>query len=179
MKIPKPFLPPPIFLAVFATLAVVQLPVRPRFEARMHDARLAAKLDDQTRLPGPPDSLSLPEGSQDLAAEVSLATARPLFLRTRRPFADLADIVSEPEIAPIEVAEPEPLAPPSPPPELKFLGMMTREGEPRVLLRIEETGEERWSKVGEAIAGWSLAETDGMQLRFTRGTEYFLLKLYK
>jgi hypothetical protein len=112
---------------------------------------------------GPDGSaLALPPPS-DVTASLAAFADRPLLAENRRlpePVPVDAPQV-EPDMQPEPMAEapPEDLPlPPPEPPRIEAAGVMSLNGETRILLRNLEDGTESWAAQGDRISDWTLVE---------------------
>jgi len=95
----------------------------------------------------------------DVAAVESVFAERPLLAEDRRAPQVSAVQASEPALAvEMPVAVPDPLAPTAP----RIAGLITADGQTRVLLRDAVSGKESWTRLGETVGGWTLIEITQM-----------------
>lgn len=114
----------------------------------------------------------------DLRAEMGETLARPLFHRTRRPFAPpppppVEAVFVEEEAPPI--MEPEPV---EMPPELALAGVSLAKSGNRALLGLLSGAEVRWYGLGEAIEGWRVETITEAAVVLADGDRRLTLPLY-
>lgn len=152
---PSSLVPPIGWLAALGSAAIAALWLQGDASIGLN---AAADLPDlRSAAPGQSVGLTLPP-TPDENVTVELFSARPLLAEGRRPFVFEAP-------APESIVEPEPPAEPEPvqeasiaEPSLTMLGTIERDGTRRVLLKDPTSGNEAWFGVGDAVAGWSIAE---------------------
>jgi hypothetical protein len=116
----------------------------------------------------------------DVKAGVESFQSRPLLAEGRRVpqpapvevIEEFLEVVAEPVIDPEPVSEPEPEITAPPPPELpliQMLGSMSNANGDAVLIAEGPEGAQRWIRVGEDIAGWTVIEITSVSIRLSAG----------
>lgn len=114
--------------------------------------------------------------SSNVETAVNLFQSRPLLAEGRRvpePVPPEVAVVSDeivvaPEIAPEAVFEPEPEVAAAPEiPTVQMLGSMSNAHGDAVLIADSADGTQRWVRLGENIAGWTLVEITPVAIRLT------------
>lgn len=118
----------------------------------------------------------------DDAVEVDLAAlvARPLFQEGRRPPAP-PPAAPEPEALPEPVVEvtPEQATPPPPVPAASMVGFRDMGDGPEALLRLPESPNETWYRVGDTIGGWSISAVDRNRLYIRSGALETTIQMFE
>ena len=124
----------------------------------------------------------------DIAASLASFQDRPLLAegrRTPQPAAvetinDPEEITPEPVIDPEPVPEPEPFIATAPePPAVQMLGSMSNENGDAVLIADGADGAQRWVRLGEDIAGWTLIEITPVSIRLAAGDTQATIGLFQ
>lgn len=124
----------------------------------------------------PDTSRSIDAFDADLAA----IAARPLFQEGRRPPTP-PPATPEPEALPEPVLEaaPEQAAPPPPVPAVSMVGFRDMGNGPEALLRLPESPNEAWYRVGDTIGGWNISAVDRNRLHIRSGALETTIQMFE